>query len=53
MVIFCNFTGFISELRLTEKKEEEEAEKDKMDIFATGLLGYAKNWKSVEGRFII
>ena len=49
---------FNNELWLTEKKERKKEErrrkkKNKMDIFVTGLLDYAKRWKNFEVSFTI
>ena len=44
---------FNNELWLTEKKEERRRKKNKMDIFVTGLLDYAKRWKNFEVSFTI
>ena len=36
-----------------KKKKKEERKKNKMDIFVTGLLDYAKRWKNFEVSFTI
>ena len=53
-IFFVPLRVFNNELWLTEKKEEEERrKKNKMDIFVTGLLDYAKRWKNFEVSFTI
>ena len=49
---FVPLRVFNNELWLTEKKEERR-KKNKMDIFVTGLLDYAKRWKNFEVSFTI
>ena len=58
---FVSLRVFNNELWLTEKKEERRKKKEerrrkkknKMDIFVTGLLDYAKRWKNFEVSFTI
>ena len=50
-IFFVPLRVFNNELWLTEKKEERR--KNKMDIFVTGLLDYAKRWKNFEVSFTI
>ena len=55
-IFFLPLRVFNNELWLTEKKErkkERKKKKNKMDIFVTGLLDYAKRWKNFEVSFTI
>ena len=52
-----NYENFLVSLRVVSNElwltEKERKKKNKMDIFATGLLDYAKRWKNFEVSFTI